>query len=507
MMKIFTSAQIREIDAYTIAREPVSPHELMERASRALFADIVSLADRNTSIMVFAGTGNNGGDGLAVARMLLDSQFRVNTYIINTAPSGSPEWEENYSRLKKMAGARVSMVGKPGDMPVIPHGTVIIDAIFGSGINRKPEGIAAAAIKQINSAGVSVISIDVPSGLPCEDVSGYDPGLVVRASHTLAIQFPRLSFMFAENHRFTGNWKVVNIGLHPVAIAQTGSPFYFTAASDVAQMLRVRSKFEHKGDFGHALLAAGSYGKMGAAILAARAALRTGAGLITCHIPAKGYHIMQMAVPEAMVETDQSDMLVSEIPDPGRFDAVAIGPGTGCKPNAQRAVHKLLNDYNGPLAIDADAINTLAMNPDWLKLTGPRAVLTPHPGEFARLAGQSSGGFDRLNRQIALSVEYGCIVALKGAHTSVSMPDGSVFFNSTGNPGMATAGSGDVLTGVILGLLSQGYSPENAAVAGVFLHGMAGDIAAANRCMESLIASDITENLHAAYTKVREQLL
>jgi NAD(P)H-hydrate epimerase len=347
----------------------------------------------------------------------------------------------------------------------------------------------------------------MPSGLPGEDSATINPETIIRADYTLAIEFPRLSFMFAENNRYTGKWILVQIGLHPGAIAGTESPYQYIVAETIASLLRRREKFDHKGKFGHALLAAGSFGKMGAAILAGRAVLRAGAGLLTCHIPSKGYNIMQCTLPEAMVETDQSDILVSEIREPKRFDAIGMGPGMGTKPNAQGAVHKLLSNYKGPLVLDADAINILGLNPDWLNLLTPLTVLTPHPGEFARLAGNTADSYQRLLSQIEFSGKYKCVIVLKGAHTSISLPDGRVFFNSTGNPGMATAGSGDVLTGIILGLLAQGYTPERAALTGVYLHGLSGDIAASERCQESLIASDIIENLYEAYTKTSEQLL
>ncbi len=507
MMKIFTSEQIRQIDQYTITNEPVSPYDLMERASRELFARITTLVNRNSDIMVFAGTGNNGGDGLAVTRMLLDSGYRASAFIINISPRRSPEWEVNLSLLNNIGGTPAVVVDDSASLPVIPSGTVVVDAIFGSGLTRSPEGLAAEAIRLINKSDSLVISLDVPSGLAGENGEDFDKDAIVKADYTLAIQFPRLSFMFAENYCFTGDWMVVPIGLHPAAIARTDTPYYLLDASAVAPLLRKRGKFDHKGDFGHALLAAGSYGKMGAAILGASAAMHTGAGLLTCHVPLKGYQIIQIAVPEAMAETDQSELVVSEIADPGRFDAVAIGPGIGCKPNAQKAVNKLLSEYDGPLVLDADAINILGMNREWLKMMKPGTILTPHPKEFARIAGDSNTGFERLQRQLEITAGYNCIVVLKGAHTSVSLPGGRVFFNTSGNPGMATAGSGDVLTGIVLGLLAQGYSPEDAAITAVYLHGLAGDAASHKAGEEALTASDIVDNIHVAYTKIREQLL
>ncbi|MDX9929101.1 MAG: NAD(P)H-hydrate dehydratase [Bacteroidales bacterium] len=507
MPKIFRSQQIKNIDGYTIANEPVIPHALMERASRELFVRIASMTDRSNDIMVFAGTGNNGGDGLAVTRMMRDAGYRARAFVINISPNRSPEWETNLQMLRQKDENAVTMIDNAEALPIIPSEAVVIDAIFGSGLTRSPVGLAADAIRRINDSGAMTIAIDTPSGLPGEDSSSSDRSAIIRASVTLAIEFPRLSFMFSENHPFIGKWVVVPIGLHPVAIATTDTPFQIPDKNYVSGLLRRRSKFEHKGDYGHALLVAGSYGRMGAAILAARAALRSGAGLLTCHVPAIGYGIIQTAVPEAMAEVDKSDNFISDIINPAGFDAVGAGPGTGTETAVQKSLHALLTGYKGPMVLDADALNIIAMNPGWEKLLTGNTILTPHPKEFSRLAGETSGGYERLMRQVSFSGEQGCIVVLKGAHTSVSTPDGRVFFNNTGNPGMATAGSGDVLTGIILGLLAQGYSPEDAAVTGVFLHGLAGDEAAATGCMESVIASDIVANIHAAYSKVREDLL
>jgi NAD(P)H-hydrate epimerase len=507
MLKIYNSLQIRKIDEYTITHEPISPYDLMERASGELFSRITRLINRNSDIMVFAGTGNNGGDGLAIARMLVDAGYQAFAYIINVSSGRTPEWETNYQRLQSFGGTRATMVNDKPSIPVITSGAVVIDAIFGSGLTRQPEGVAAEAIMAINNSDSTVISIDMPSGLPGEDCNGFERQFIVKADYTFVIEFPRLSFFFAENNSFVGNWKVVPIGLHPTAIAGTDTPFRYVDSGHVARLLRKRGKFDNKGNFGHALLVAGSQGKMGAAILAAKAVLRTGAGLLTCHIPSNGATALHAALPEAMIDYDSSETLISEIPDSTGFNAVAIGPGIGTDDMTINALGNFLSGFSHPLVIDADAINIIGLNRHLLKLIPPSAVLTPHPREFARLAGESDNGFARLQKQIAFSREYSCTVVLKGAHTSVSTPDGKVYFNSTGNPGMATAGSGDVLTGVILGLLSQGYAAENAAVAGVFLHGLAGDIAAGNSCMEALIASDITDNLHAAYTKIQEQLL
>jgi NAD(P)H-hydrate epimerase len=310
--------------------------------------------------------------------------------------------------------------------------------------------------------------------------------------------------MFAENTEYLGEWEVLPIGLSMNAIRNTISPYLFTGKSDVAPLLKKRNKFDHKGIFGHGLLVAGSFGKMGSAVLGAGAALRTGIGLITCHVPMCGITIVQSALQEAMVETDRNEKHFSEIEKTDSFNAVGIGPGIGTEPESQKALYKLMTECEKPMVIDADALNILSLNKDWLSLIPEGTILTPHPKEFERLAGKTGNSYLRLKRQTELSEEYRCIVVLKGAHTSITTPDGKVFFNSTGNPGMATAGSGDVLTGILLSLLAQGYTPENAAVLGVYIHGLAGDIAAEELCYESIIASDITKCLYKAFNKIRE---
>ncbi len=272
---------------------------------------------------------------------------------------------------------------------------------------------------------------------------------------------------------------------------------------DVTRLFRVRARFDHKGSYGHLLVAAGSPGKMGAAVLASKAALRSGAGLVTCHVPCCGNEIIQCSVPEVMTRMDQSDIMITDITDPGSFDAVAAGPGMGVRSNSQKALRKLLEEYDGRLVLDADALNILSLNPEWFSLLKEGTILTPHPGEFERMAGAAANSYQRMLLQIDFSKKYKVIVVLKGAFTSISFPHGEVWFNSTGNPGMATAGSGDVLTGMIGSLLAQGLDPSNASVAGVYLHGLAGDMAAEKRGEEALIASDLIENIGNAYLRIK----
>lgn len=503
-MKIFTCEQIRKIDEFSIRNEPVESAELMERAAGKLFEWYISRFDSASPVIIFAGPGNNGGDGLALARMLSKNRYKTEVFFVKISGSTSKDWETNRKRLEKETAVPLRVIGHIEQFPEIRTGTVIIDAIFGSGLSRSADGLAAEVIRRINSSGAEIISVDIPSGLFGEDNGSNDPESVIRACHTLTFQFPKLSFMFPENERYTGEWHILPIGLHPRAILETDTPHAFLEKSMIRPVLKKRKKFDHKGRFGHCLLIGGSYGKMGAVVLGARAALRTGAGLVTCHIPSGGDQILQTAVPEAMAVHDPSELMISETGNTDAYSAIGIGPGMGTDPFSQKALYNLLRSCRKPMVIDADALNILSMNTNWLSEISPGTVLTPHPGEFERLAGKASSGFERLKKQIEFSAFHKCIVVLKGAFTSIAAPDGRVFFNSTGNPGMATAGSGDVLTGMILSLLGQGYDPLDAAVAGVYIHGLAGDIAAGKSGFESLIASDIINETGTAFNRIRD---
>jgi len=502
-MKIFRSDQIKFIDNYTILHEPVASIELMERAAGTLFSWYVNRFERNRKVLVFAGPGNNGGDGLALARMLAQERYDVVLQYVKFTDRNSSDWDLNFQRLKRDSRIDINIITSPVQFPIISSEDVIVDAIFGSGLTRPVEGLPKEIIGMINKTEALTISVDIPSGLFGEDNSGNDPDAIVKADHTLSFQFPKLAFLFAENARYVGEWQVLPIGLSEDAISNTSSPYNYIRPGDIAPLLKIRRKFDHKGTFGHGLFVAGSSGKMGAALLGAGAALRSGIGLLTCHLPASGRIIMQTAVPEAMVQTDSSEYIISTIDVSASFDAAAIGPGLGTDTITGKAFHLFLKGYKKPLVIDADALNLLAMNKKWYSLLKPEVILTPHPKEFERLAEKCNNGFERMQKQIEFSTKHKCIVVLKGAYTSVSTPGGDVYFNSTGNPGMATAGSGDVLTGIILSLLAQGYSAENGALTGVYLHGLAGDIAAGKTGYESLIASDIINSIGDAYKRIR----
>ena len=503
-MKLFRTDQIKQIDGMTIKEEPISSVDLMERAAGQVVRWYLSKFERSRRVFIFIGPGNNGGDGLAIARLLESNRYDTIVYYVEFTEKTSDDWKKNLNRLKSETKVPVNYLSSIDKFPVIASDEIIIDAIFGSGLTRPADGLAADVILNLNRVGATIISIDIPSGLFGEDNTHNVSDRIITADYTLSFHFPKLAFLFPENAAYTGEWEVLPIGLSANAIRKTNSSYFISEKSDVAPLLKKRKKFDHKGVFGHGILFAGSWGKMGAAVLGASAALRTGIGLITCHVPLDGVAIIQNAIPEAMVDPDKNEKHLSEIGNTFSFNAVGIGPGLGTEPESQKALHKILTKCKRSIVMDADALNIISLNEDWLPLIPEGTILTPHPKEFERLAGKTENSYLRLLRQIQLSVDYKCVIVLKGAYTSITTPAGNVFFNSTGNPGMATAGSGDVLTGILLSLLAQGYTPENAAVLGVYLHGLAGDIAAEEACYESIIASDIIKCLPKAFNKIRE---
>lgn len=502
-MKLFTTKQIAELDNYTIENEPINDINLMERASLQITDWLVKHFSTEKKVIFFAGPGNNGGDALAISRQLADLDYLCEVYILDFGKKLKGSLAINWQRLKDQRKVKLSKIASQNDFPKIEMESIILDGMFGSGLTRPLEGLPAQLVQKINSLKSTVVAIDIPSGLMGEDNSVNNIKNIIKADFTLTFQFPKISFLFAENEKFVGSWEVLPIGLHPAGIASSSSIYTLIGKEDIKIRIAKRSRFSHKGTFGHALLIAGSFGKMGAAVLASKACLRAGVGLLTSHVPRLGYSILQTAVPEAMASVDQHDSMFTEYPDLIPFSAIGVGPGLDQKQNTSRALHSLLETTKGPLVLDADALNILSENKDWLEKLPENSILTPHPGEFKSLVGASKNTYESIQMQIQFSKKYKIILVLKGAFTSISIPSGKLYFNSTGNPGMATAGSGDVLTGIILGLLAQGWSSENAALTGVFLHGKAGDIAAFKKSEFSLIASDIIEFLGEAFLSLK----
>lgn len=458
---------------------------------------------RHMRVVVFAGQGNNGADALAISRLLAEDGYRVETYLFNPTNHLSSECEENRLRLREIGNVKFTEVVHEFDTPKLSDRDVVVDGLFGSGLTRPLTGGFAAVVKHINESITNVVAIDIPSGLFGEDNSNNNKNTIIKADLTLTFGFPKLAFLFHENAQYVGEWKVLDIGLHPDAIYNTTTSYSMITEEDISESLKKRERFSHKGTFGHALLVAGSKGKMGAAILAAKACLRSGAGLLTAHIPNRGECMMQTALPEAMVSLDTNPDHFSMIPEVSSFDAIGIGPGLGQHMESSTAFDRILQSFDKPMVIDADAINMLASNQDMLAKIPVGSIITPHPKEFDRIAGESKNSMDRLKKAHSFAKEHKITVVLKGAYTATCTPAGNIYFNSSGNPGMATAGSGDVLTGIILALLAQGYSPESAAGIAVYLHGIAGDRAAATLSEESMIASDITDLLGIAFKQIK----
>lgn len=500
-MKIFSVEQIRAWDAYTIENELIASVELMNRAAAALVDWLAGLfAKPDQPVLCVCGTGNNGGDGVAAARLLNALHFDAKVLVCDFAGKRSADFEAQIQRLPQHGAVPVQWLKIADDLPQLAENVLVVDALFGSGLTREPSGEFAKIIEWMNALSNTVVSIDLPSGLFADR---HTPGLTVEADRTFSFEQPKLAFFFPENARRVGEWAFGSIGLSPDFQANTPTDFHFLTSAEAARLRRPRRRFDHKGTFGHALLAAGSIGKMGAATLAARACLRAGAGLLTVHVPRCGVEILQNAAPEAMCSTDAVTEMWTTVPDLSRFVAVGVGPGIGTGKPTERALENLLKKAAVPLVLDADALNLLAQNPAWWAFLPTNSVLTPHTKEFERLFGTTENDFARLDLQRKMAREHGVFIVLKGAHSAIACPDGEVWFNSTGNPGMATGGSGDALTGILTGLLAQGYEPKDAARLGVFLHGLAGDLAATERSEEALVAGDLVDFLGRAWLKIR----
>lgn len=498
-MKIFSAQQIREADEFTIKYEPIKSIDLMERASRAFVSWFEKEFDKKRRVIVFCGTGNNGGDGMAVARMLQAKRWDVNVYTIKKGSNRSQDFTINYLKLAEVR--KIPDISSKNDLAIESTAAdIIIDAIFGSGLSRPVEGLYADVIEFINQSEATTVSVDVPSGLFIDQPTGE--GAVVYADYVLSFQLPKLAFFMQENQGYVRSWDTADIGLHPNYLKNTAAPYEYLDDEFIKKVIKPRSKFAHKGDFGKSLIISGSYGKMGAAVLCAKACMKAGAGLVTAHIPGCGYEIMQTSVPEVMVTTDFGERFLTGLPDIKQFDAIGIGPGIDQHIDTYEVISQLVSRYNKPVVFDADAINIMANEKSFLKMLPEGSILTPHPGEFKRITGAWDNDFEKLELQKALSEEHKIYIVLKGANTCISTPEGKVFFNSTGNPGMATGGTGDVLTGIITSLLGQGYVPKEAALLGAYIHGLAGDFAAEELGEEALMAHDVIDYLPHAFKKL-----
>lgn len=482
MQKILSAEQIRKADQFTIQNEPIASIDLMERASIAFVQEFERLVSKGQRILVLCGTGNNGGDGLAITRILLERGYDVEAVLIRFSTQLSQDCQVNLERLKGLV-EEVS----PSDFH-LPKSDIIIDALFGSGLNRPVTGGLGKVIEDINSSQSQVISVDIPSGLFADEVNLE--GTIIEADVTITFQRPKLGFLIPETGSYVGEWFSVDIGLDEVYINNQEGDFFILDKS-VKRNLRPRKKFEHKGNFGRVQVVAGSLGKMGAAFLCSKAVLRSGAGLLTVHVPACGMQVMQTSLPEAMLTIDEQSDSISTAKVLQNTDVVCFGPGIGIASKTVENFRCMLESSIKKLVVDADGLNILAEHPELMDLLPDGTILTPHVVEFHRLFGECMNGLERLILAQRVTSKRNLVIVLKGAHTAVVCPDSKVYFNNTGNPGMATAGSGDVLAGIITGLLSQGLSSVEAATMGVFVHGEAGDLARKKFGETSLMASDL----------------
>lgn len=493
MIKILKNKQIREIDQLTIQYEPIKSIDLMERAAERLLEKIIQLFPGQYQYSLFAGPGNNGGDVVAIYRLMCKRNIQAQLFVVNPSDKFSSDCQENLDKLKYL-NISYNRWKTISDFQHLEDNSIIIDGIFGSGLSKPVDGFYAALIDYLNVLPNKKIAIDIPSGLFDDDNSQND-GAIAYADITLSLQFPKLSFLFPENEKFVGDWHIIDINLLSEAINKTTTSDFFTEAGDIKQTLKKRDRFSHKGNFGHALIVAGSEGKYGAMILATKSCLRSGVGLVSVCNKMPVAPIVHSSIPEAMFIPADSIILQP-------FSTIGIGPGLGTEKNAQVFLEHIISNTKKPLVIDADAINILSMRQDMLLKVPENSILTPHVGEFERLVGKCSSGFERLVKAKKFAQEHNIVLVLKGANTAIIDTNGNSYFNPTGNPGMSTGGSGDVLTGLITGILASGYQSLHAAILGVYIHGLAGDLALKTQSYESLIASDIINQIGKAFIQI-----
>ncbi len=503
-MKLFTTEEIRAIDRRTIEQEGVPSLELIERVAEGVADEISSRWRSNKPTMVFAGPGNNGADALGAARLLFERGFRPEVFLFNIGGDKlSTDCAASRDRmLAEVPDIIFHEVKDRFSMPKITTNHLVIDGLFGSGLREELQGGFKSLVQYINDENATVVSIDLPSGM----FGDWNPQIVnrntIHATLTLAIQFPRISFFIPDNAELIGEWKIIDIGLSEKAIATSPANFCLVEQRDVHRRLRHRKEFASKADFGSGILYAGSYGMVGEALLAARGALRAGVGKLTVNSPKCGYQIMQSSVPEALFRHNRGEINIIDIHPERDFSAIAVGPGIGTNELTVKAVEDFLASINQPVILDADALNCIAIKPSILNTIPVLSILTPHAGEFDRLFGPQPSAEARLRKAIEMAKYYNILIILKGRYTAIVRPDGKVYFNSSGCPAMATAGSGDVLTGVLLSMLAQGYPAELASLIAVYVHGLAGEMAAAEQGEYGVTAGDIASYIGKAISEI-----
>lgn len=496
-MPILSHNQIRQWDDYTLKTRLLTSWQLMESAVISIRNWLTSRYDpEGHPIIILCGSGNNGGDGLGLARHLFKGFYDVT--ICQIAASQSPANQQNWDRLPHHEGLRICTTLDEIPGRLIHSDTIWIDALVGTGLQGPLRPLLATLIQSVNALPGIKISIDIPSGLLADEST---TGTVFHAQTTLTFGTPKFTFFFSACAQFVGAWQVLDIGLDHTFLETSETSYFLQTATNIRSLLKHRGPFAHKGTMGHAGLICGSEGLMGAALLSGKAALRSGAGKLTIHAPNHARTIIQTGLPEALFQADPHEQIWSTPVAIHSFQAVGIGCGIGTNAMTCLALYRQLTASSPiPLVLDADAINILALHPEWLDLLPENTILTPHPGEFNRLTGQHQDEFHQLEAARQLACKHRLFIVLKGAWSRIISPDGRVIFNCTGNAGMATAGSGDVLTGLLTGLLAQGYPVDAAVQIGVYLHGLSGDLAVEKvGSQEAILASDLVESLGHAF--------
>ncbi|MFD0931182.1 NAD(P)H-hydrate dehydratase [Psychroflexus salinarum] len=502
-MKILSASQLADLDSFSCKEQRISSWELMERAAGLAYEEISSsLESTSQMIKVLAGPGNNGGDGLAIAYFLARDGFDVEVYLVNFTSSRSDDNQKNLVRLKNQSKCKIEDIDEDSKVPSFNSNDIIIDSIFGVGLNRPMPEFVQKLIKSVNKHSFKTIAIDIPSGMYM-DKSINEDEQVFKSDLTLTFQTPKLSFYLPDYSDFIGEVKIIDIGLSQKRLSEISSEFTFVDLNFTKTLYQLRSRFSHKGTYGHAVLIGGSRLMLGSVILSSKSCMRSGVGKTSVLMPSRGYSALIQHLPEAMIIENTSEEFISYKKLDFNADAIGIGVGIGTSKDALKALSNWLENSKQPLVIDADALNLIAEHKALQRQIPKKSILTPHPGELRRLIGSWKDDFEKLEKIKNFSTKHDVIILGKDAF-SLCVYKNKVFVNSTGNSGMATAGSGDVLTGLVTGLLAQGYSSLNAATIGMFLHGMAGDLAAKETSQESLIASDITNHLGYSFSKLKD---
>lgn len=500
-MKLFSASQIKQWDRYTIEHTPIASIDLMERAAKAAVDRILQLTS-SYKFLLFCGSGNNGGDGLAIARLLYEMKYDVEVVFYERGTLSN----DTGINLNKLRSHALNFFSVKHSHEIDwnryrEERIVIIDALFGIGLNRSLEGDAAEIVKHINALHKKTIAIDLPSGL-LADQEMEEGDSIVKASQTITFQIPKRTFFYSSSQPYAGNWHVEDIGLSHDFEESVHTDIHYTTIKDIVSLYKARNTFSHKGNFGRGLLMAGSYGMMGAAVLSARACLRSGIGLLKVYTPRCGYEILQTTIPEAMVLCDKDQEAFTDFPIMSEYNALAIGPGWQESSITLEVLKTLLTTVKLPMVIDAGALNLISRDKNLLLELSKGSILTPHHKEFERLCGKSMTRQETEVVAIQWAKEMNVCIVLKGKNTAVVLPNGSIHYNSTGNVGMAKGGSGDCLTGILLALLAQGYSSEDAVRIGVFMHGYAGDRAAIYHSKEAMLPSDLIECIGEFFEKM-----